>query len=354
MRIAVDAMGGDRAPEVPVAGALSALHELRGDFEIVLVGHRERIEPYLAARGTPEGRLRIHHASQVVDMDEGPSSALRRKKDSSIVAGLDLQRSGEADAFISAGNTGAVMAASLHTLGRIEGIDRPAIVTVFPTAGAPCLLLDVGANAECRPEHLLQFALMGRLYAMDVLGRPRPRVGLLSIGEEPTKGDDLTVAAHGLLKDSDLDFVGNLEGRDVLRGAADVVVTDGFTGNVLLKFGESFVDFLATTVHGEIRRHRLAALGALLMRPVFRAVRRRIDYAEYGGAPLLGVNGIVVIGHGRSSVKAYRNAVRVAVLAVERRLNVHIKEAVQGADGRSRGAVGSLAVAHSTATKEGE
>ncbi|MGH7558192.1 MAG: phosphate acyltransferase PlsX [Gemmatimonadota bacterium] len=354
MRIAVDAMGGDRAPEVPVAGALSALRELTGDFEIVLVGQRERVQPYLVERRIPEGRLRIHHASQVVDMNEAPSSALRRKKDSSILAGLDLQRSGEADAFISAGNTGAVMAASLHSLGRIEGIGRPAIVTVFPTAGAPCLLLDVGANAECRPEHLLQFALMGRIYAMDVLGRPRPRIGLLSIGEGPTKGDDLTVAAHRLLEDSDLDFVGNLEGRDVLRGAADVVVTDGFTGNVVLKFGESFVDFLATALREEIRRHRLAAMGALLMRPVFRAVRRRIDYAEYGGAPLLGVNGIVIIGHGRSSVKAYRNAVRVALLAVERRLNVHIEEAVREVDGQRRGTVGSRTVAHSTATKEGE
>lgn len=354
MRIAVDAMGGDRAPEVPVAGALLALRELDGDFEIVLVGRRERIEPCLAARGIPAGRLRIHHASQVVDMDEAPSSALRRKKDSSILAGLDLQRTGEADAFISAGNTGAVMAASFHTLGRIEGIGRPAIVTVFPTSGAPCLLLDVGANAECRPEHLLQFAVMGRIYAMDVLGRRRPRVGLLSIGEEPAKGNDLTVAAHRLLEDSDLDFVGNLEGRDVLRGAADVVVTDGFTGNVLLKFGESLVDFLAAAVREEIRRHRLAAVGAMLMRPVFASVRRRIDYAEYGGAPLLGVNGIVIVGHGRSSVKAYRNAVRVAVLAVDRRLNVHIEAAARETQGRHRETVGTRAVAHSTATKEGQ
>lgn len=354
MRIAVDAMGGDRAPEVPVAGALSALHELSGDFEVVLVGQRERIEPCLSGRDVPERRLRVHHASQVVDMGDAPSTALRRKRDSSVVVGLELQRSGEIDAFISAGNTGAVMAASLLTLGRIEGIARPAIVTVFPTNGPPCLLLDVGANTECRPEHLLQFALMGRIYAMDVLGRPHPRVGLLSIGEEPSKGDDLTVAAHRLLRDSGLDFVGNLEGRDVLRGVADVVVTDGFTGNVVLKFGESFVDFLAVVMREEVRRHRRAALGALLMRPVFRAVRRRIDYAEYGGAPLLGVNGIVIIGHGSSSVKAYRNAVRVAVLAVERRLKRHIEEAVRETGGRPGGTVDSRAVAHSTATKEGE
>jgi glycerol-3-phosphate acyltransferase PlsX len=246
--------------------------------------------------------------------------------------GLELQKSGYADAFISAGNTGAVMAGALLTLGRIKGISRPAIVTIFPTQGLPCLVLDVGANAECRPEHLVQFAIMGHIYAIDVLGRERPRVGLLSIGEEPSKGNDLTVATHqllsALLSASNLNFIGNVEGRDVLRGAMDVVVCDGFVGNVVLKFGESFIDFLADSVREEVSKSRLAGLGALLMRSALDSVRRKIDYAEYGGAPLLGVNGIVVIGHGGSSVKAFRNAIDVARTAAARKLNRHIEEAV--------------------------
>ncbi|HEY7473185.1 MAG TPA: phosphate acyltransferase PlsX [Gemmatimonadota bacterium] len=331
MRIALDAMGGDHAPERPVAGAIAALDAQEPDLEIVLVGDERRLAP-LAPVGSKSGRLSFRHAPDIIGMDEAPAAALRRKRFSSILVGVELQQAGGADAFVSAGNTGAVMAAALTTLGRIAGISRPAIVTPFPTRSHPCLVLDVGANAECKPHHLAQFALMGHVYAAEVLGRERPRVGLLSIGEEAGKGNDLTIAAHRLLAESGLNFVGNVEGRDVLRGAADVVVTDGFTGNVLLKFGESFVDFLAGEIEREAESSRRAALGAWLMRPAFRRLARRIDYAEYGGAPLLGVDGIVIICHGGSSVKAFRNAIGVARLAVECDLARRIETAIGAQD----------------------
>lgn len=318
MRIALDAMGGDDAPDRPVAGALALLEEEDPELEIALVGDRGRIEERLPRPRHP--RLSVLHAPQVVGMDEAPVNALRRKPHSSIGVGVRLQASGEADAFVSAGNTGAVMATALTTLGRIAGISRPAIVTAFPTQSEPCIVLDVGANAQCKPHHLAQFAVMGHVYAVEVLRRKQPRVGLLSIGEEPGKGDDLRIAAHALLQESGLNFVGNVEGRDVLGGAVDVVVTDGFTGNVLLKFGESFVDFLASEVGRVVPSSRRAALGAWLMRPTFDALRRRIDYAEYGGAPLLGVDGIVIVCHGGSSAKAFQSALQVARRAVVRDL----------------------------------
>ncbi|HET6616837.1 MAG TPA: phosphate acyltransferase PlsX [Gemmatimonadota bacterium] len=331
MRIALDAMGGDHAPERPVAGALAALDAPEGDLGIVLVGDERRLAP-LAHADANADRLTIRHAPDIIGMDEAPAAALRRKRHSSILVGIELQKSGEADAFVSAGNTGAVMAAALTTLGRIEGISRPAIVTPFPTRASPCLVLDVGANAECKPHHLAQFALMGHVYAAEVLARERPRVGLLSIGEESGKGNELTIAAHRLLADSGLNFVGNVEGRDVLGGAVDVVVTDGFTGNVLLKFGESFVDFLAGEIEREAGASRRAALGAWLMRPTFRKLVRRIDYAEYGGAPLLGVDGIVIICHGGSSVKAFRSAIGVARRGVECDLARRIERAIGSQD----------------------
>ena len=329
MRVVLDAMGGDHAPENPVRGALAALAEPDADFEIVLVGRQERIEPLLRDRRRADSRLTVHHAPEVVAMDEPVSVALRRERRTSILAGLDLVSSGTAGAFVSAGHTGVVMAGALLTLGRIESIARPAIVTIWPTRERPCLVLDVGANVDSKPFHLLQFAIMGHIYASDVLGRIRPRVGLLSIGEEPSKGNELTVATHQLLRESELHFIGNVEGRDVLKGAVDVVVCDGFVGNILLKFGESFVDFLAAAIREEVRGRRLAALGARLMSPAFRSLRRRIDYAEYGGAPMLGVNGVVIVAHGSSSVKAFRNAIRAARLAAERRLDRRIETAVQ-------------------------
>jgi glycerol-3-phosphate acyltransferase PlsX len=335
MRIAVDAMGGDHAPDRPVAGVLAALGEPAPDFEIVLVGDESRLNPLLSRHSSD--RLSVLHAPEAIGMDESPASALRRKKSSSIAMGMDLQKRGLADAVVSAGNTGAVMAAALTTLGRIEGLSRPAIMVVFPTQADPCLVLDAGANSECKPQHLAQFALMGHVYAAEILGRARPRIGLLSIGEEAGKGNELTVAAHGLLAESGLNFVGNVEGRDVLRGAVDVVVTDGFTGNVLLKFGESFADFLASEVRREVGADRRAALGAWLMRPAIRRLQRRIDYAEYGGAPLLGVDGIVIICHGGSSEKAFRNAILAARRAVGRDLANRIERAVSSFGNRVEG-----------------
>lgn len=322
-------MGGDAAPRTPVRGALSALRELGGDLEIVLVGDEARLRPLVDRARGPTGGLVIHHAPEAVGMDESPTAALRRKHGSSIRVGLELHRAGEVDAFVSAGNTGAVMAMALTVLGRITSISRPAIVTIFPTRHEPCLVLDVGANVDSKPHHLLQFAWMGHVYAADVLGRERPRVALLSIGEEPGKGNELTRAAHPLLAASGLRFIGNVEGRDVLKGVADVVVCDGFVGNVMLKFGESLVDFLAAAIREETERGWRTRVGALLMRPAFRALRRRIDYAEYGGAPLLGVDGIVIVGHGGSNVKAFRNAIGVARRAVERGLAGHIEQAVR-------------------------
>ena len=346
MRIAVDAMGGDHAPDRPVAGALAALRQAARDFEIVLVGDESRLTPLLS-RYTDSSGLTVLHAPEAIGMDESPASALRRKRSSSIAMGIRLQTQGMADAFVSAGNTGAVMAAALTTLGRIEGLSRPAIMVVFPTQADPCLVLDAGANAECKPQHLAQFALMGHVYAADILGRAHPRIGLLSIGEEQGKGNDLTVAAHGLLSESGLNFVGNVEGRDVLGGAVDVVVTDGFTGNVLLKFAESFADFLAGEIRREVSADRRSSLGAWLMRPAFHRLRRRIDYAEYGGAPLLGVNGIVIICHGGSTVKAFRNAILVARRAVRRDLANRIEHAIADL-GKRVDALGDLASANDT------
>lgn len=322
---------------MPIEAAIGVVLDPRLDLEITLVGDESRLRPLLGRRNVPLHRLRVHHAPEVVSMEDAPSVVLRKKRQSSIRLGMELQREGAVDAFVSAGNTGAVMAAALSTLGRIENISRPAIVTIFPTKKEPCLLLDVGANVDCKPRHLAQFAVMGHIYARDVLGREEPRIGLLSIGEERGKGNEVTVAAYRLLEESGLNFIGNVEGGDVLKGPADVIVSDGFVGNVVLKFGESFLDFLMEGVKEQIRSSVVGRLGAMLMRPALHAVRKRIDYQEYGGAPLLGVDGIVVIGHGGSSVKAYGNAIRVARLAVERKLNRHIEDAVRDFDFASQG-----------------
>lgn len=324
-------MGGDHAPEAVIAGAVAALERSDSDLRLVLVGDESRLAPLLSGRRTE--RLSIQHAPEVIAMEEAALAALRRKRRSSIQVGLELQAAGEVDAFVSAGHTGAVMAAAMTTLGRVEGIARPAIAAIFPTQSFPCIVLDAGANVDPRPQHMLQFAIMGHVYARDVLGRERPRVGLLSIGEEPTKGNELTIAVHELLRRSSLNFIGNIEGRGVLRGAADVVVTDGFTGNVVLKFGESFVDFLADAVGEEVRSRALARLGALLMRSTFRSLRRRIDYAEYGGAPLLGVDGVVIIAHGESNAKAFSSAIEVARRAIDRELDRRIGWEIAGLPG---------------------
>ncbi|MDT8339957.1 MAG: phosphate acyltransferase PlsX [Longimicrobiales bacterium] len=310
MRIALDAMGTDHAPVTEVAGALQALHELEESVEIVLVGDREIVEAELA-RVVPGGhpRLSVYHAPDRILPSDPPAAAARKKADSSIARGLRLHKEGEVDAFISAGSTGAVMAASVFILKPLPGVDRPTIAALFPTSGAPCLVVDAGANVDCKPHQLVEFAHLASVYAQDVLEVERPRVGLLNIGEEPGKGNEVAVEAHGLLAaDPRLHFVGNVEGRDVATGVCDVLVTDGFTGNVLLKFYES----VAQLITGLMRREVAARGSDLNLEEVFRV----LDYSEYGGVPLLGVNGVSIICHGGSPPKAIRNAVRVAAQAV--------------------------------------
>lgn len=317
MRIALDAMGTDGAPSSEIAGAASALRELGEDLEILLVGDRERVEAGLAAFGdVPRDRLTLIHAPDRVSAGESPAAAIRRKPNSSIAVGLRLQKEGQADAFVSAGSTGAVMAGSLVLLRPLPGVDRPAIGTLLPTADRPALMLDAGANVDCKPHHLVQFARLGTIYAQDLMGVASPRVGLLNIGEEPEKGDELSVETHALLRESGLHFVGNVEGRDIIRGACDVLVCDGFVGNVLLKFYESVASLVIQLLTRELRRTGTE----LELDEVFRV----LDYAEYGGAPLLGVNGVSIICHGQSTPKAIHNAIGVAARAVRSRMVSHI------------------------------
>jgi glycerol-3-phosphate acyltransferase PlsX len=330
VRIALDAMGTDRHPAVEVEGAVQALRELPGSFELLLVGDAERIEAELKRHEYDRTRLRVVHAADVIEPGEPAVTAVRRKPTSSIVVGLKLQKDGEADAFVSAGSTGAVMAASLFLFRALPGVDRPAIGTILPTTVQPCLLIDAGANVDCKPQHLLQFARLGSIYVEDVWQRPSPRVGLLNIGEEPEKGDELTVEAHRLLRESDLNFVGNIEGRDVIRGICDVLVADGFVGNVLLKFYESVMGFMHGMLTTELAEHP----DALDLDKLFRV----FDYTEYGGAPLLGVNGVTIICHGGSPPRAICNAVRVAVQSVESRVVGHIERAVASAAKAGAGA----------------
>lgn len=325
MRIALDAMGGDNAPQVNVAGAVAAARDY--GLEIILVGDSLKLRRELTSCPSTD-LITIEPASQVVEMGESPTVALRQKKDSSITKAVSLVKEGKADAVVSAGNTGAVMAVTKIMLGTLKGVDRPAIVTLFPTLKEPCLLLDVGANVDCRPEHLFQFAVMGSIYARYILARPSPRVGLLSIGEEETKGNDLTRETHGLLRKSSLNFIGNVEGRDVFRGEADVIVCDGFIGNVVLKACESMAELFDVVLREELSRKFFYRLGANLCRNGLKNFMKKIDYAEHGGAPLLGVNGVSIICHGRSSSRAIKNALRVAKELVEGKVNFHIGESL--------------------------
>lgn len=327
MRIVLDAMGGDFAPAVTIAGAVWAAREL-SEVEIILVGRQEAIRRELGKHDTRALKLVIVHASQVIEMTDKPAIAVKAKPDSSMVVGMRMLKRGEADAFISMGNTGGVYAAALFQLGRIPGIRRPALSTIYPARTRPIFLLDMGANTDCKPEYLLQFALMGSAYAERVLGIDRPRVGIVSTGEEEGKGSTLVLESYELIKKSGLNFVGNLEGKDIPAGRADVVVTDGFTGNVIIKLSEGIASQLADLIEEEIKSHPISALGGLLAKPAFAKVKRRLDYSEYGGAPLLGVDGVVIIGHGRSNAKAVKNALRVAARAVEQQIVAAIREGI--------------------------
>ncbi|AEG59993.1 phosphate acyltransferase PlsX [Desulforamulus ruminis] len=333
MRIALDAMGGDHAPMEIVRGARDAAQEF--GIHILLVGDQDRIAKELNGEDAG-GLISIVHAPEVVGMDEHPVNAIRKKKKSSIVVATQLVKAGSADAVVSAGSTGAQMASSLFILGRIPGIDRPAISTLLPTSDGVVVLLDAGANVDCRTQHLEQFAMMGSLYAERVLGLPHPRIGLLNIGEEETKGNELTLAAYSLLKKLDLNFVGNVEGRELFLGRSDVVVCDGFVGNVVLKAAEGLAMGLLGMFQQELGRME-EVIGRERVLHLLGGLKRRMDYAEYGGAPLLGVDGVSVISHGSSRAKAIKNAIRVAKETVEQKLVPAIKanlekDTVKGVD----------------------
>jgi phosphate acyltransferase len=311
MKIALDAMGGDYAPAEVVKGAAEACTKY--GISTILVGDRARIESEMQSLGMDTAGLEIKHASDVVGMDEHPASAIRRKADSSIVVAADLVSGGEAQAMVSAGNTGAAMAVAALKVGRIPGVDRPGIASFLPTMNGKCILLDAGANVDCSVENLLQFAVMGSEYAKSALKVENPRVGLLSIGEEPTKGDELTKAANARLAQMSLNFVGNVEGKEIFRGAADVIVCDGFAGNIVLKSAEGVIELIVKVLKSELAARSLTEAVA----PALQALMCKVDYAEYGGAPLLGVNGVCIISHGRSDSRAIRNAIRAAADAVE-------------------------------------
>jgi phosphate acyltransferase len=310
IKIAVDAMGGDYAPSAIVDGALAAARHL--DLQIFLVGAPAAIVP--ALERYPDWRelqVQVVESPDVIEMAESTAAA-HRKPRASIRVAADLVARREADALVSAGHTGATVLATHLAFGMIPGVDRPALATTIPTRERPAVLLDAGANVECRPQHLLQFALMGGVFARIAFGVERPRVGLLSIGEEASKGNDLTREAHRLLKAAPLNFIGNVEGREIYSGVADVIVCDGFTGNVVLKTSEGLVETVETLLGDELRGTFSSQVGYLLSRRAFRRFRRRVDYSEYGGAPLVGVAGLAIVGHGRSSAKAVRNAIAMA------------------------------------------
>ncbi len=310
MKIAVDAMGGDFAPRNTVQGAVEACREFQ--LPVILVGREQEIHRELDRLNVGGLPIEVVHAEEVVGMDEPAVTAIRKKKKSSIRIGARLVKDGDAQGFVSAGNTGAVMATSKIVMKSLEGVQRPALATVVPTMTGASILLDVGANVDCRAKHLMQFAVMGSFYAEAILGRKNPKIGLLSIGEEETKGNEQTRQVFDILRQSSINFVGNVEGRDVFNGSVDVIVCDGFVGNITLKVSESLAETMEHLIRSEIKKSILARIGYLFMRPAFRKFKKRVDYSEYGGAPLLGISGVTIICHGRSSAKAIKNAVRVA------------------------------------------
>ena len=314
IRVALDAMGGDKAPGEVVLGAVQAAREY--GMGVYLVGREDVIQGELAKHDTSGLDLPIVHTDEVIEMDEHPSSAVRKKKNASMTLALQLVRDGSALGAVSAGNSGAMMAASLFTLKRIEGVDRPALGTVFPTRDGECFVLDVGANTDCKPEYLEQFALMGSIYMERIFSVASPRVGLLSNGEEESKGNELVQQTHQLLKAHaeilGINFIGNVEGRDIPTGGADVVVCDGFVGNVVLKISEGMAETMLGMLRKQMTSSIMNKLAAAILQPGLRKEFRRLDYAEYGGVPLLGINGSAIVAHGRSNAKAIKNALRVA------------------------------------------
>ncbi len=338
--IILDAMGGDLGPTVCVDGAVQACNEAGYPLKVILVGDERQLEAELTKYHLNGAQIEIVHAPDVVRMDDPPTDGIR-KKDSSIGVAMRLLRDKTGDGVVSTGNTGAVMAAGLAYLGRLQGISRPAIACLFPSENGRTLVVDVGANPVCKAQNLVEFGIMGSAYSRSVGGIGNPRVALLSIGEEPTKGNDLTITTHQILATSHLNFVGNVEGRDILRGRADVVVCDGFVGNIMLKFAESLQGFLTNAVRRQISSNYFSRAGAILMGPFLRRMKRTFDYAEYGGAPLLGLDGMCMICHGSSSPRAIKNAIWAVERGFDQKVNERIAEAIQreGGSGKPKAGV---------------
>ena len=324
MKIAVDVMGGDYAPDSPIEGAIEAVSEY--GVEVILVGKEEVIKEKLGSRLHDLSGVEIVNADEQVEMADPPTIAFRKKKNSSIRIATDLVKEGRAQGLVSAGNTGAVMATAKFVLGTLEGVDRPALAMAIPTPEGSAVPLDVGANVDCKPEHLVQFAIMGSTFASEVLGKENPKVGLLNIGEEETKGNELTRKTYQSLLRAPINFYGNVEGRDVFAGRVEVIVCDGFTGNVILKVSESIAETMASILKEELSRDFFARIGYIFLKKAFAHFKKKADYAEYGGAPLLGIKEVCVICHGRSSPKAIKNAIRIVKNYYENRVNERIRK----------------------------
>lgn len=335
MRIALDAMGGDLAPQATVEGAFLYQKESKSVHEIVLIGNEDQVLNEARKHGDlDKNRISVVATTETIDMNESPTEALKKKKNASLLVGIELHKEHKVDAFVSAGNTGAQMAASLLYLGRIPGVNRPAIGSILPSESGFVFLIDVGANADCKPVNLYQFAIMASIYVDHVFAKKNLSVGLLNIGTEEKKGNEVSQAAFRLLKDNLPEFFGNIEGRDILRGTADIIVCDGFVGNIVLKFAESVMGVVSKGIKRNLGSNLFTNIGALLVKPAFSALRQKYDYEEHGGVPLLGVNGISIICHGRSTGKAIKNALFVAEKMSIKKVNKHIAESL-----KARGAV---------------
>ncbi|MDD5021171.1 MAG: phosphate acyltransferase PlsX [Endomicrobiaceae bacterium] len=328
MIIALDAMGGDKAPDINIEGAVLATKYT--EHEVLLVGKQEVLYPlldkYAKIHNVLSSKIKIINATEVIEMHESPASAVRQKKDSSMAVCAKLVVDKQADAFVSMGNSGAAMATAIMYFKRIPGVLRPAISTPFPTISGMCTILDVGANVDCKPEHLVQFAIMGSIYAEKVLGHPKPKIGIISIGEEDTKGNELTFAVSDMLKKTSLNFIGNIEGGDIVKGKAHVVICDGFIGNVILKFGEGVADMVIKLVKDSVKSNPLFWGMIPFLKLAMYSMKKRVDYTEQGGAPLLGVNEVCLIGHGKSNAKAVKNAIIVSAKYASKHVNDEIAQ----------------------------
>lgn len=328
MRIAVDAMGGDHAPSTIVEGAVLAAREY--GVEIILVGQEERVRAELVKYDDHRNlHITIQHADEVVEMDDVPAKAVRTKRHSSMKIGLDLVKSKEADAFVSAGNTGAVLAYATLTLRPLKGVDRPAIAVQLPSLKGPSILIDAGANVDCKPIQMFQFGIMGHVIAKYVLGKEKPRIGVLSIGEEDGKGNEITKSVFQMLQKGHINFIGNVEAKEVYRGEADVIVCDGFTGNIALKISQSMAEMISENLRSVFKTNLRTKLGYWLIKPYLDQKKKSVDYSETGGAPLLGVNGVCIIAHGRSTGKAIKNAINRAKELVDKNINEHIRSDIE-------------------------